>query len=125
MVDASSIAYEPSPDALVLPVGRTRTPALSGDPLESYEVMYRDGTARSGVWECTPGRFESARDGDCELMHFISGVGTITSDDGTVHDIRPGAVVIAPDGWRGVWDIRETVRKVYAIWTAPTADIME
>ena len=78
----------------------------------------KDAVGRSGVGECTPGRFESARDGDTELMHFVSGKGTITSADGTVHDIRPGAVLIAPNGWRGTWDIRETVRKVYTIWVA-------
>lgn len=49
-------------------------------------------------------------------MHFLSGAGTITTADGTVHEIRPGVVLVAPDGWRGTWDIRETVRKVYTIW---------
>ena len=27
----------------------------------------------------------------------------------------PGAVVFVPDGWQGIWDIRETVRKTYVI----------
>jgi hypothetical protein len=43
-------------------------------------------------------------------MHFIAGAGTITTVDGTVHEVRPGVT----------WDIRETVRKVYAIWASPT-----
>ncbi|MCS5724530.1 cupin domain-containing protein [Herbiconiux sp. CPCC 203407] len=94
--------------------------AVDGAPTESVLVLHSDAGGRSGVWECTPGRFASSRDGDSELMHFVAGRGTITSADGTVHDIRPGVVLVAPDGWRGTWNIRETVRKIYTIWTAPT-----
>jgi uncharacterized cupin superfamily protein len=122
MTDATipAIAYEASPESMALPPGRARTPILAGTPAESFHVLHRDAGGRSGVWQCTPGRFESARQGDTELMHFIAGAGTITTADGTVHEIRPGVVLVAPDGWRGTWDIRETVRKVYTIWNVPT-----
>lgn len=115
-----AIVYDPAPDIMSLTVRGPRVPALSGTPVESARVLHSDAGGRSGVWECTPGRFDSARDGDTELMHFVAGKGTITSADGTVHDIRPGVVLVAPDGWRGTWDIRETVRKIYTIWSAPT-----
>lgn len=115
----AAIVYNAAPDALALQTSRPRAPALEGSPVESYQVLHIDAGGRSGVWECTPGRFESARDGDTELMHFISGEGTITSADGTVFEIRPGAVLIAPDGWRGTWNIQQTVRKVYTIWIVP------
>jgi uncharacterized protein len=117
----AAIVYDADPETLELTVSRPRTPALAGNPVESYQVLHADEGGRSGVWECTPGRFDSARDGDTELMHFIAGAGTITTVDGTVHDIRPGVVLVAPDGWRGTWDIRETVRKVYTIWKTPSA----
>ena len=29
--------------------------------------------------------------------------------------MRPGVVRFFPDGWSGTWEIRETVRKTYAI----------
>lgn len=112
-----SIVYEAAPETLALTVRGPRTPALAGAPVESVSVLHSDAGGRSGVWECTPGRFDSARDGDTELMHFVAGEGTITSADGTVHEIHPGVVLVAPNGWRGTWDIRETVRKVYTIWT--------
>lgn len=114
-----AIIYDADPALLELTVRRPRVPALAGAPVESFRVLHSDAVGRSGVWECTPGRFDSARDGDTELMHFIAGEGTITSADGTVHDIRPGVVLVAPDGWRGTWDIRKTIRKVYTIWNAP------
>lgn len=115
-----AIVYDAEPNALALKVLGPRTPALSGTPVESVHVLHRDANGRSGVWECTPGRFDSARNGDTELMHFVAGAGTITTADGTVHEIHPGVVLVAPDGWRGTWDIRETVRKVYTIWASPS-----
>lgn len=112
------IVYDAAPETMALTFLGPRTPALAGTPVESVNVLHRDGCGRSGVWECTPGRFDSARDGDTELMYFVAGEGKITSADGTVHEIRPGVVLVAPDGWRGTWDIRKTVRKVYTIWSA-------
>lgn len=116
--DVAAIAYDADPVAHALSERRAKAGVLSGEPIESFHVLHRDGGGRSGIWECSPGRFESARDGDTELMHFIAGAGTITTADGTVHEIRPGVTLVAPDGWRGTWHIRETVRKVYAIWSA-------
>jgi uncharacterized protein len=113
----TAIVYDADPETLELELLGPRTPALAGTPIESFRVLHRDAGGRSGVWECTPGEFDSTRNGDTELMYFLSGAGTITSADGTVHEIRPGVVLVAPDGWRGTWDIRETVRKVYTIWT--------
>jgi uncharacterized protein len=113
-----AIVYDTDPRETELTVRGPRTPALSGNPIESVHVLHGDAGGRSGVWECTPGRFHSAREGDTELMYFLAGAGTITTADGTVHEIRPGVVLVAPDGWRGTWDIRETVRKVYTIWGA-------
>lgn len=115
-----SIVFDAAPQAMSLTVRGPRTPSLAGGPVESVHEWHNDGQARTGVWECTPGSFESARDGDTEVMHFVAGEATITSADGTSCEIRPGSVIVAPDGWSGVWDIRQTVRKVYTIWnTAP------
>ena len=120
--DRSRIVYDEYPESMGLTLLGPRTPALDGTPVESFTVLFGDASGRSGVWECTPGRFESARKGDNELMHFIAGEGTITSSDGSVHQIRPGVVLVAPDGWSGIWEIRETVRKVYTIWKSPGID---
>ncbi|MBN3454891.1 DUF861 domain-containing protein [Mycobacterium sp. DSM 3803] len=113
-----AIVYNADPETIELTVRGPRTSALAGAPVESVHVLHSDAGGRSGIWECTPGRFDSARNGDTELMHFVAGSGTITTADGTVHEIRPGVVLVAPDGWRGTWDIRETVRKVYTIWNS-------
>jgi uncharacterized cupin superfamily protein len=113
----TAIVYDAQPEALELTIRGLHRGTLTGAPVESVHQLYGDAGGRSGVWECTPGSFDSARNGDTELMHFLAGAGTITSADGTVHEIRPGVALVAPDGWRGTWVIRETVRKVYTIWT--------
>jgi uncharacterized cupin superfamily protein len=113
---SAAIVYAAEPQTLELTVRGPHKGTIAGAPVESVHVLHSAVGGRSGIWECTPGSFESARNGDTELMHFLAGTGTITDADGTVHDIRPGVVLVAPDGWRGTWVIRETVRKVYTIW---------
>ena len=92
-----------------------RAGATHGEPVESALGLSSDGLVETGVWEVTPGTFPGAKDGICELMHFVAGHGTITGDDGTVTRIGPGVVMFTPDGWRGTWDVQETVRKTYVI----------
>lgn len=92
-----------------------RATAIAGTPFESDRVIYADEHVELGVWEVTPGVFTGAKDGVCELMHFVAGSGTIIDEEGVVTEIGPGVVLFCPDGWRGTWDVRETVRKTYAI----------
>lgn len=108
--DAAALLAQP----LSEPVPRAG--ALAGAPAESHHELFADARTEVGVWECTPGRFATAKEGIGELMHVLAGSGTLTADDGTVHEIAPGTVLLTPDGWRGTWEIRETVRKLYVIW---------
>jgi uncharacterized cupin superfamily protein/protein tyrosine phosphatase (PTP) superfamily phosphohydrolase (DUF442 family) len=87
--------------------------ALAGEPVAAGLVLSSDDLVETGVWECTPGRFTSRRDGTCEMMHFVAGAGTLTDADGTAHEIRPGTARFLPDGWSGEFHITETVRKTY------------
>jgi uncharacterized cupin superfamily protein len=83
--------------------------------VESILELSDDGRVSTGIWECTPGSFPSARDGYSEVMTFVAGDATITDEDGTEHAIGAGTTIVLDDGWRGSWTIRETVRKVYVI----------
>ena len=47
-------------------------------------------------------------------MQFVAGSGTITDANG-VTEIQPGVTMFTPDGWTGIWDVTETVRKTYAL----------
>jgi hypothetical protein len=81
-----------------LDTGRPVPTAVVGEPYERWHVMSDDGC-----------------DGYYEQMHFVAGRGTITDARGVVTLIAPGVVMLCPDGWSGLWEVDETVRKTYAI----------
>jgi uncharacterized cupin superfamily protein len=100
---------------LELTTGRAVPTAVAGEPYESWQVISDDGRVELGVWEVTPGSFRGSCDGIYEQMHFVAGRGTIAAVDGVVTEIRPGVVMLCPDGWSGLWEVSETVRKTYAV----------
>jgi uncharacterized cupin superfamily protein len=106
---SDALALELQPDD---PLTVTR-----GDPRASVLELYRDDVVQCGVWEVTPGEFEGENAGFGEHMHVLAGDATVTSADGTTVELRPGVTFVARAGWRGRWDVRETVRKIYVIWT--------
>lgn len=89
---------------------------VEGDPRASVLELYRDEVTECGVWEVTPGRFAGENAGFGEHMQVLRGEATVTSEDGTTIDLRPGVSFVARPGWRGEWHVREAVRKIYVIW---------
>ena len=87
-----------------------------GEPTESALVLHANGVFETGIWECTPGSWPSARDGYEEVCTYLSGAGVVTDADGTEHVIAPGVTMVFRDGWRGSWTLTETTRKVYSIY---------
>jgi uncharacterized cupin superfamily protein len=90
-----------------------------GDPQASVCELYRDAVVECGVWEVTPGKFAGENAGFGEHMYVLRGDATVSSEDGTSVELRPGVTFVARAGWRGRWDVRETVRKIYVIWKVP------
>lgn len=70
----------------------------------------------SGVWECTPGRFRRGV-AEAEYSYFISGDGSFTVDGGERVEFRAGDAIYFPANTQGEWEIRQTVRKAYVIFT--------
>ena len=99
-----------------LPEPAPRPGAIAGEPVESALVLHQDEHLQIGIWECSPGTFPGARIGYNELMVFVKGAGTITTEGGEALPIGPGTVYPSLDGWKATWDVTETVRKVYVIW---------
>ncbi len=89
--------------------------ATAGEPHESWHVIHDDGRVEIGIWEVTPGSFHGDKTGVYESMHFVAGAGTITDADGVVTELQPGVVMFCPDGWLGLGDVHETIRKTYTI----------
>jgi uncharacterized protein len=112
-----SLVSHDNPSALTLRPDRPLA-VTSGDPRASVSEMYRDDTVESGVWEVTPGEFAGENIGFAEHMYVLSGEATVASEDGGTVELRPGVTFVAREGWRGHWKVRQTLRKIYVIWTA-------
>lgn len=92
----------------------TKPTSLTGQREASADV-WSDGATHAGVWACEPGEFTADRSQSTEVCHIIAGSGTVVGEDGTAVEIGPGSLLVLPQGWRGTWHIRETVRKTYVI----------
>ncbi|MDQ2105697.1 cupin domain-containing protein [Azospirillum isscasi] len=94
---------------------------LSGDPQESFLNLYDGGGGRfsCGVWQCTPGTVAMADWPYEEFCVLLAGRVVITPRNGAPQEHRQGDAFVIPRGFTGIWDVRETVRKYYAIEKPP------
>lgn len=76
-----------------------------------------DGRIKTGTWQCSPGtsRWEFVESG--ELVQILSGEMTVTRDGEAPLTLRAGDTAVFPPGWKGIWNITTTLRKVYTIWS--------
>lgn len=70
----------------------------------------------TGLWECSPGRFRR-QVASGEVMHILVGAGRFTpeAEGAAPVEFRAGDTLFFPPDTRGVWEIRETVRKLYVM----------
>jgi len=119
MVDTATLAnlHVAGLDTIDLGEFRLKPTRISEDQMEASRTLWvsPDGTVTIGVWECRPGRFTATRDGYSEVAHIIAGTFSITNPDGSVSHHGPGDLIVTNAGWRGTWDVAETVRKVWVI----------
>lgn len=90
---------------------------LSGDPRETFLNVYNEPDDRfsCGLWQCTPGIVAMTGWPFDEMCVLLAGRVIITPDGGSPREYRGGDSFAIPKGFVGTWDIRETVRKYYAI----------
>lgn len=77
-----------------------------------------DGLFTTGLWWRDPDEwaFERAYD---EVAFITGGDAEVELDDGRVFTLGAGDVLVTPFGTKGVWRVRERVRKLYAIYEGP------
>ena len=87
---------------------------LRGNPRASGRIDAggNDQASRLGIWSCTAGAFECTELGD-ELQTILAGRLTLTRADGETIEAGPGDSIYTRRGERVVWDIHETVTKVF------------
>jgi uncharacterized protein len=68
----------------------------------------------TGIFECSPGTYRRSVK-QAEVMHFIKGSGTFTPDgEETIH-FAAGDTLFFEASTEGLWNIDETLRKIYVI----------
>jgi uncharacterized protein len=72
------------------------------------------GPHQTGVWECTPGKFERQLP-HAEVMHILTGACIFTPTGGEALHIQAGDTLFFPAHTTGEWHITETLRKVFFI----------
>ena len=108
------LALIPDAATVVLPEAVPKPTSRSGKREATY-VAWSAGPVQAGVWECDRGEFTTSRHGLHEVCQILRGAGRLIAEDGTVSELSPGTTVVIPDGWSGVWQIDEDMRKTFVI----------
>jgi uncharacterized protein len=91
-------------------------PEATAHPIATHGLeVWVDGEKSAGIWQCTPGPSHWVHN-ENEVIYVLSGRMTVTPEGGKPTEIGAGDVAVFPLGWTGIWDIHETVRKVYSIF---------
>lgn len=114
----SVIKFRPEELAARLPAP-IAVPVPLGDPVSQVrsQAFAADGNprTRSGVWECTPGRWRRQVT-QAEFCYFIAGDCTFTPDCGEPIGVRGGDALYFPPNSTGVWEIRRTACKMFIVF---------
>jgi hypothetical protein len=90
-----------------------REGADAGDPQTSGVILYSTEAMVVGVWECTPGGWNTIDRPASEAMMFLSGRARLTTAGQAPVIFQAGDSFVLPKGWNGRWEVIETVRKFF------------
>ncbi|MFJ6415282.1 cupin domain-containing protein [Paeniglutamicibacter sp. NPDC091659] len=112
---AAKLIHLPAAGTAELGAFAPKATALTEGLQEASREIWSADSLEVGVWEATPGTFTAFRDEYHEVCQILSGSVTITSEGGCGVLVGAGDTVVMPAGWKGLWEIHETVRKTYVI----------
>ena len=88
-------------------------------PMQTHGLTMWTGPEGSGqetgIWQCTAGPSYWVQE-ENEFIYLLSGSLTVTPDGGKPQTFGAGDSAMFPRGWRGTWDLHETVCKVYVLF---------
>ena len=118
MPDIVAIAHHAA-DAERTPVDAQRL--VAGRPLQAVANAYSSGddAFHCGIWEGDVGAWQ-VRYSEHELCHMLAGRIRITGEDGSIREYAAGDSFVIPAGFRGVWEVIEPARKLYAVYEPQT-----
>jgi len=91
---------------------------VDGAPATRTWVRYEEAGGRlaAGVWEARPGTWRIAYD-EWEYVLVEFGRCVLAGDDGSRIEAGPGDAFVIEPGFRGTWEVLETMRKHWVIET--------
>ncbi|MER1968574.1 cupin domain-containing protein [Castellaniella sp. GW247-6E4] len=89
---------------------------IDGRPEAQNRKVYTPGDPNmvSGKWSCSPGKF-SLNTVVWEFCHVISGKCIITPEGGEPQTLEAGGTFIVEKGFRGTWEVVQTMTKFYVV----------
>ncbi len=90
-----------------------RDGANAGNPQTSGQILFSGNGMLAGVWECTPGGWDTVDRPATEAMLFLTGSARITTQGAASVIFKAGDTFVLPKGWNGRWEVLETVRKFF------------
>lgn len=73
-----------------------------------------DGTMHAGLWQSTAGKWRMDYQ-RWEFMSVQSGECVIEHEDGKLLRLRAGSTLVIEPGFKGTWQVIETMRKLYYV----------
>jgi hypothetical protein len=89
---------------------------VAGEPRHltwNFEAL-PDGALFAGVWESSPGAWQVDYE-EWEFCSFLTGVSILHEDGKEPVTLRAGDSFVIRPGFKGVWEVVETTRKLYVI----------
>jgi uncharacterized cupin superfamily protein len=88
---------------------------VEGDPrFRTWDIeTSADGSINTGVWEATPGAYQSIKGNTWEFCSILSGVSELIEDGKAPVRIQAGDTFVMKPGFTGTWRVIETTRKLW------------
>jgi len=72
--------------------------------------------AQIGIWQCEPGKLRRQPQPHREFIHVLSGWCIFTPEGEEPVELHAGDSATFPANCQGVWEIKETLRKVFCLF---------
>ncbi|TEA72264.1 cupin domain-containing protein [Allopusillimonas ginsengisoli] len=105
-----TLMREANPEPLLNATPWKRIEGTNPQTITMVSSQSPDGRKITGVWICTPGKWEIDYD-RWEYCHFHEGHSIITPEGSDAIHLKAGDIFTIEPGTKGTWEVVETVRK--------------
>lgn len=87
---------------------------IAGDPVHTSWIAEDADGLMAGIWQSTPGTWRVAYE-EWEYVRILEGRLVITPEGGAPFTVTAGDSFVIRPGFRGIWEVQETVRKDFVL----------